>query len=81
MAHAEAVLDDWAGTLEFVKYESQLNIVLREYDDLVICAYDLNLISANVLRTHPFTIVGGIVRENPFFSKPEDFLEELEQRN
>jgi hypothetical protein len=28
VAHAEAVLDDWSGTLEFVKYESELNIVL-----------------------------------------------------
>jgi len=35
----------------------------------------------DVLRTHPFTIVGGAVCENPFFSKPEDFLEELERRN
>jgi hypothetical protein len=51
----------------------------------VVCAYDLNLISANVmmdvLRTHPFTIVGGIGCENPYYSKPEDLLQELERRH
>jgi hypothetical protein len=31
-------------------------------------------------KTHPFTIVGGILRENLYFSKPEDFLQELERR-
>jgi hypothetical protein len=35
----------------------------------------------DVLRTHPFTIVSGLVYENPFFLEAEGFSEELELRN
>jgi hypothetical protein len=34
---------------------------------------------AVALRTCPFTIVRAVVCENPFYSKPEDFLEELQR--
>jgi hypothetical protein len=30
-----------------------------------------------VLRAHPFAIVGGILRENPFYVPPRELLEEL----
>ena len=28
----------------------------------------------DVLRTHPQVIVGGILRENPFYVPPDEFL-------
>jgi hypothetical protein len=34
----------------------------------------------DILRTHPMVIVGGILRENPFFEPPEQFLRELRRR-
>jgi len=41
---------------------------------------DLGL--ADVVRTHPLAIVGGILLENPSFVPPADFLRELhEQRS
>jgi hypothetical protein len=30
----------------------------------------------NVLRTHPFTISGGIITQNPFYQNPDDWLRE-----
>jgi hypothetical protein len=34
----------------------------------------------DILRTHPMVIVGGVLRENPFFVPPDEFLRELRQR-
>jgi hypothetical protein len=35
----------------------------------------------DILRTHPQVIVGGILRENPFYVPPDEFLRELDARN
>ena len=32
----------------------------------------------DVLRTHPQVIVGGILRENPFYVPPDEFLRALQ---
>jgi len=32
------------------------------------------------MRTHPLTIIGGIIQENPFFVPPDEFLRELRER-
>jgi hypothetical protein len=35
----------------------------------------------DLLRTHPLTLVGGVVQENPFYTPPREMLEELRARN
>jgi hypothetical protein len=34
----------------------------------------------DIMRTHPMVIVGGLLRENPFFVPPDEFLRELRSR-
>jgi hypothetical protein len=34
----------------------------------------------DITRTHPRVIIGGLLRENPFFVTPDQFLEEMRQR-
>ena len=34
----------------------------------------------DILRTHPMTVVGGVLQENPFFVPPDEFLRELKAR-
>jgi hypothetical protein len=34
----------------------------------------------DIMRTHPMTIIGGILQQNPFFVPPEQFLAELCER-
>lgn len=50
----------------------------------VVCTYDLRLFTAeiivDVMRTHPMVIIGGVLRENPFFVSPAEFLEQLRSR-
>jgi hypothetical protein len=35
-------------------------------------------VSSAVLRTHPRVIVGGILRENPFYVPPDEVLRDLQ---
>jgi len=58
-------------TDEIVEFEQALDQRLLGYPDAVICTYDASTIDARVMldlmRTHAFVIVGGVVHENPFF--------------
>jgi hypothetical protein len=83
-ANMEWSLEDFPGVDDIVEYESRLNEVTAQFDDVVVCTYDLSRFSATVvmdiMRTHPQVIVGGILQENPFYVPPEEFLRELQAR-
>jgi hypothetical protein len=72
------------GVTDIVEYEARLNQVVQQYPDPLVCVYDLNRHSGSVvmdiLRTHPMVIVGGVLQENPLYVPPEEFLQELRQR-
>jgi len=79
----EANLD----TNALLEYEAMANNAWLRPDgpiNPVICTYDLNRFTGNiivdVMRAHPMIIIGGVLRENPFFVPPEEFLEELHSR-
>jgi hypothetical protein len=84
-ANMEWALLDFPGVHDIVEYESRLNYFLPNYDMATVCTYDVTKFSASVvmdiLRTHPQVIVGGILRENPFYVPPDEFLRELGARN
>jgi hypothetical protein len=83
-ANMEWALEDLPGVEQIVEYETRLNHILPQYDDVVVCTYDLNRFSAStvmdILRTHPQVIVGGVLQQNPFFVPPDEFLAELRAR-
>jgi len=83
-ANMEWGVTDFPGVHDIVEYEARLNAVLPNYDMITVCVYDLGKFSASVvmdvLRTHPRVIVGGILRENPFYVPPDEFLRELGER-
>jgi hypothetical protein len=85
IAHAETAVDDWKSGNEWVEYEMRLNGVLPNYDDPVICSYDANLLTAplaiDILRTHPVVIIGGVLIENAFFTRPDEFIREVQARS
>jgi hypothetical protein len=84
VAHMEWALLDKPGVDDLLEYETRVNYVLAKYHDPVICAYDLSKFSASVaidvMRTHPMVIIGGVLKENPFFVPPDQFLLELRER-
>jgi FixJ family two-component response regulator len=83
VAHMEWALLDKPGVDDLIEYETRVNYVLAKYHDPVICAYDLSKFSASVaidvMRTHPMVIIGGVLKENPFFIPPDQFLLELRE--
>jgi hypothetical protein len=78
VGHMEWALENRQSLDELVEYESRLNYILPRYPDPVICVYDLarfgGAVVVDVLRTHPMVIIGGILRENPYFVPPDEFL-------
>lgn len=85
LAHMEWSCEDRPGVDDLVEYETRLNYILPRYPDPVICAYDTSkydgAVLMDILRTHPMVLVGGILRENPFFVPPDEFLRELRERS
>jgi hypothetical protein len=82
--HMDWLFRDQLAVTNLLEYEARLNGLLSKYDDPVVCNYDASGFGASValdiMRTHPLVIVGGILRENPFFVPPEQFLEEMRAR-
>jgi hypothetical protein len=83
-ANMEWALDDLPGVHDIVEYETRLNHFLPNYNDVVVCTYDLSKFSApvvmDIMRTHPQVIIGGVLQENPFYVPPDEFLAELSRR-
>lgn len=83
-ANMEWALDDLPGVHDIVEYETRLNHLLPNYNDVVVCTYDLSKFSAplvmDIMRTHPQVIIGGVLQENPFYVPPDEFLAELSRR-
>jgi MEDS: MEthanogen/methylotroph, DcmR Sensory domain len=77
--HMDWLFLDKPAVNNLVEYEARLNHVLSKYNDPVICNYDLSKFGASVamdiMRTHPLVIIGGLLRENPFFVPPDQFLD------
>ena len=80
-SNQEWALQGLPGSQDLVECECRFNKIWPKYNDAFVCVYDTTRFSGdvltNVLRAHPFAIVGGILRANPFFVPPERFLEEL----
>jgi hypothetical protein len=82
--HMDWLFLDKPATYNLVEYEARLNHVLSKHNDPVICNYNPSKFGATVamdiVRTHPLVIIGGLLRENPFFVPPEQFLDEMRER-
>lgn len=84
IGHMEWALEDWPGVEALVEYEARLNYISPQYDDPIICVYDLTKFGGDlvvdIMRTHPMVIIGGLLQENPFFLPPDEFLRQLRER-
>jgi hypothetical protein len=80
---------DWASgdpsrIQDVIEFESRVNDVWARYDDTVVCTYHLSQFRGDaiidIMRTHPLVIIGGLLQQNPFFTRPEEFLREYRGR-
>lgn len=80
---------DWAFrgaavSKDLLAYEAEVNEVLSKNRQPAICVYDIAKLNGSMmmdlLRTHPLTLINGIVQENPFYTPATEMLEELRNR-
>jgi len=68
------------GVERLMTYESRLNYFIPGKPWISICLYNITRFSGstimNVLRTHPYTISGGIIMQNPYYQEPDEWLRE-----
>lgn len=84
VAYMEWALGDQPGVSDIAEYEARLNDAVDGHGDVVICVYDLKRfrgdVILDVMRGHPAVIMGGRLRENPFYTPPAAMIEELRHR-
>ncbi len=77
-------LEGRPGTEQVIEFESRVNEVLARERQLAVCVYDMARLSGSVmmdiLRSHPLTLVGDIVHENPFYVPAAQLLGEIRAR-
>lgn len=68
-----------------LSYEAEVNEFLMVNKQPAVCVYDIAKLSGSMmmdlLRTHPLTLVNGVVQENPFYTPASEMLEELRTRS
>jgi len=66
------------GIEHLMAYESRLNYFIPGKPWISICLYNITKFSGsiivNVLRTHPYTISGGVITQNPYYVDPDEWL-------
>lgn len=71
-------LRDAPGVEDLVMYEAELNRVAPKYPTVVLCLYDLDRFTGEVIvsivKTHPKVLIRGMVVENPYYVEPDEFL-------
>jgi len=84
VGHMEWANKDVPGVENLLEFETRVNYMSARNDDPLICTYDLASFGAglivDILRTHPYVIIGGILQQNPFFVPPDEMLRELRDR-
>jgi hypothetical protein len=80
---------DWvhqnaAGTDRAIEYEARMNLLVPDFDCTFMCVYNLTHLDgkmvADVMATHPYVLLNGAVRRNPFYIPPDVYLESLLSR-
>lgn len=78
------VLRNLHTTDELMAYEAKVNLMAAEYDCTLLCVYDINHCSgqvvADALATHSHVVLGERVHENPYYVEPLEFLKTVALR-
>jgi hypothetical protein len=72
------------GTEQAMEYEARMNLLVPTFDCTFMCVYDLTKLQGetvvDILATHPYVILRGQIRRNPFYVPPEIYLRDLLSR-
>lgn len=78
------VLRTMQGSDELMAYEAKVNLLAPRYPCTLVCVYDINQCSgqvvADALATHSHLILGGRLLQNPYYMDPLEFLQKVTLR-
>ncbi len=69
----------WPDEREILEFEAKVTGAARKFPSVVLCMYDVRSLPGTVIlhgafETHPFTVCGNLMRENPHYVDAETFL-------
>lgn len=75
----------WPSEADILAFEAKVTGAAKSFPSVVVCMYDVNALPGKVmvhgaLQTHPLTIIGNVLRENPYYVGVEQFLGDLAAR-
>lgn len=75
--------DAWPSDRDILEFEGKVTAAAKAFPSIVVCMYDVRTLSGKVIvhgafETHPLTICGNMLRENPFYLPFEDFLKRID---
>lgn len=70
---------DWPGELDILEFEAKVTEACKAFPCVVVCMYDVQKLSGRIMvhgayETHPLTICGNVLRENPHHVSIDAFL-------
>jgi len=73
------------GTERAMEYEARMNLLVPTFDCTFMCVYDLSRLDGgtvvDIMATHPYVVLRGQIRHNPFYVPPEVYLAEVLARS
>ena len=75
---------DWPTDLDILEFESKVTGACRSFPCVVVCMYDYTQLSGRIVvhgayETHPLTVCGNVLRENPHHLAIDTFLAKVEK--
>ncbi|HXM93111.1 MAG TPA: MEDS domain-containing protein [Candidatus Dormibacteraeota bacterium] len=69
---------DWPGESDTLEFEARVTAACKTFPCIVLCMYDVSQLSGRIIHgayeTHPLTICGNVLRENPHCVPIDTFL-------
>jgi DcmR-like sensory protein/GAF domain-containing protein len=79
-SNQEWALQTIPGVEHIVEYEARFNYIWPKTSNVYVCVFDATKFRAGtmtqMMRTHPFVIIDGVMLKNEFYVPPEEYLKE-----
>ncbi len=74
----------WPDEADLLAFEAKVNLAVTKYPAVILCSYGLSALRGPVLihggiETHPMTVLGTRIHDNPQYLPPEEYLVRLQE--
>lgn len=77
--------EQWPSERDILEFEAKVTGAAQQFPCVIVCMYDVRALPGRVVvhgafETHPLTICGNMLRENPYYVEFDEFLRRLDSR-